>query len=98
MSLEVLSEESSEDSSRASAMLFFQCEGVVLVIKSSLLITHLLVTGFSKAIAGKAYPKINLLAKTPLHRRSMEVRRSGFWAPGNRYFTSLSVEVVERVV
>ena len=30
---------------------------------------------------GKAYLKINLLVKTPLHRRSMEVRRSGLWAP-----------------
>ena len=43
--------------------------------------THLLVIGFSKAIRGKGLSKINLLVKTPLHRRSMEVRRSGLWAP-----------------
>ena len=43
--------------------------------------TQLLVIGFLKAIRGKAYLKINLLVKTPLHRRSMEVRRSGVWAP-----------------
>ena len=30
---------------------------------------------------GKADLKINLLVKTLLHRRSMEVRRSGLWAP-----------------
>ena len=37
---------------------------------------------FRKEFAGKAYLKIDLLVKTPLHRRSMEVRRSGLWAPG----------------
>ena len=42
--------------------------------------TQLLVIGFSKVIRGKAYLKINLLVKTPLHRRNMEVRRSGLWA------------------
>ena len=36
---------------------------------------------FRKQFAGKAYLKINLLVKTPLHRHSMEVRRSGLWAP-----------------
>ena len=40
---------------------------------------------FRKQFAGKAYLKIDLLVKTPLHRRSMEVRRSGFWAPGVYY-------------
>ena len=44
--------------------------------------TQLLVIGFLKAIRGKAYLKINLLVETPLHRPSMEVRRSGLWAPG----------------
>ena len=43
--------------------------------------TQLLVIAFRKQFAGKAYLKINLLVKTPLHRRSMEVRRSGLWAP-----------------
>ena len=33
---------------------------------------------FRKQFAGKAYLKINLLVKTPLHRRSMEVRRPGY--------------------
>ena len=37
---------------------------------------------FRKQFVGKADLKINLLVKTPLHRRSMEVRRSGLWAPG----------------
>ena len=37
--------------------------------------------GFSKAIRGKGLSKNNLLAKAPLHRRSMEVRRCGLWAP-----------------
>ena len=31
---------------------------------------------------GKACLKIDLLVKTSLHRRSMEVRRSQLWAPG----------------
>ena len=48
--------------------------------------TQLLVIGFLKAIRGKAYLKINLLVETPLHRRSMEVRRSGLWAPGQTYY------------
>ena len=48
--------------------------------------TQLLVIGFSKAIRGKAYLKINLLVKTPLHRHSMEVRRSGLWAPGYDHY------------
>ena len=38
---------------------------------------------FRKQFAGKAYLKINLLVKTPLHRRSMELRRSGLWAPAS---------------
>ena len=46
--------------------------------------TQLLVIGFRKQFAGKAYLKINLLVKMPLHRRSMEVRRSGLWANGVR--------------
>ena len=33
--------------------------------------------------AGKAYLKINLLVKTPLHE-FMAVERSGLWAPGYR--------------
>ena len=37
---------------------------------------------FRKQFVGKAYLKINLLVTTPLHRRSMEVGRSGLWAPG----------------
>ena len=48
--------------------------------------TQLLVIGFLKAIRGKAYLKINLLVETPLHRRSMEVRRSGLWAPDIEQF------------
>ena len=44
--------------------------------------TQLLVIAFRKQFAGKAYLKIILLVKTPLHRRSTEVRRSGLWAPG----------------
>ena len=43
--------------------------------------TQLLVIAFRKQFAGKGYLKINLLVKTPLHRRSTEVRRSGLWAP-----------------
>ena len=38
-----------------------------LRIKSVLLMTHLLVIGFSKQFAGKAY---------------LEINRSGLWAPG----------------
>ena len=57
-SLEVLSEESSEDSSHASAMLFFSVKELSwLRIKSLLLMTHLLVIGFSKAIRGKGLSK-----------------------------------------
>ena len=40
---------------------------------------------FRKQFTGKAYLKINLLVKTLLHRSSMEVRRSGFWAPVKRH-------------
>ena len=40
---------------------------------------------FRKQFSGTAYLKINLLVKTPLHRRSMEVRRSGLWAPENTW-------------
>ena len=40
---------------------------------------------FRKQFAEKAYLKINLLVKTPLHRSSMEVRRSGLWAPDYPY-------------
>ena len=32
---------------------------------------------FRKQFVGKAYLKINLLVKTPFHRRSLEVRRPG---------------------
>ena len=40
--------------------------------------THLLVIGFSKAVRGKGVSKNKpILVKTPPHRRSMEVRRSG---------------------
>ena len=37
---------------------------------------------FRKQLAGNACLEIYLLVKTPLHRRSMEVRRSGLWASG----------------
>ena len=43
--------------------------------------TQLLVIGFSKAIRGKGLSKNKPTVKTPLHRHSMEVRRSGLWAP-----------------
>ena len=43
---------------------------------------------FRKQFAGKAYLKINLLVKTLLHRHSMEVRRSGLWAPVHASSTS----------
>jgi len=35
---------------------------------------------------------INLLVKTPLHRRSMEVRRSGLWAPDQHNWTATRVQ------
>ena len=39
-------------------MLFFQCEGVVLVTyQKFIMMTHLLVIGFSKAIRGKGLSK-----------------------------------------
>ena len=48
---------------------------------------QLLVIGFSKAIRGKGLSKNRpILVKTPLHRRSKEVRRSGLWAPGMAKF------------
>ena len=57
--------------------------------------TQLLVIAFRKQFAGKAYLKINLLVKTPLHRRSMEVRRSGLWAPENvNYFVQNFAELL----
>ena len=43
--------------------------------------TQLLVIGFLKAIRGKSLSKNKPTCETPLHRRSMEVRRSGLWAP-----------------
>ena len=52
--------------------------------------TQLLVIDFS----GKAYLKINLLVKTPLHRCSMEVRRSGLWAPAIYHSSSMSLTIV----
>ena len=69
---------------RATAMLFFSmwrnCPGFVL--KVYYWWRTCLWLAFRKQFAGKAYLKINLLVKTPLHGRSMEVRRSGLWAPG----------------
>ena len=62
----------------------FQCEGVVLVtyvLKVYHWWSNCSWLAFQKQFAGKAYLKIDLLVKTPLHRRSMEVRRSGLWAP-----------------
>ena len=56
LSLEVLSKESFEVSSRASATLFFFFTVKELSwsrVKSLLLMTHVLVIGFSKAIRGK---------------------------------------------
>ena len=44
-----------------------------------------------KNIAGKAYLKIDLLVKTPLHRRNMEVRRSGLWAPDDERLLKISI-------
>ena len=78
-----MSEESSEDSSRASSMLFFSmwriCPGYVL--KVHYWWRTCLWLAFRKQFAGNAYLKIILLVKTPLHRCSMEVRCSGLWAP-----------------
>ena len=59
LSLEVLSKESFEDSSRASATLFFFSvkELSWSSVKSLLLMTHVLEIGFSKAIRGKGLSK-----------------------------------------
>ena len=46
---------------------------------------------FRKQFEGKAYLKINLLVKTPLHRRSMEVRCSELWAPGTLHYQLFAV-------
>ena len=51
---------------------------------------------FQKEFAGKAYLKIDLLVKTPLHRRSMEVRRSGLRAPGP-VFLMIAKDCTERL-
>ena len=60
--------------------------------------TQLLVIAFRKQFAGKAHLKINLLVKTPLHRRSMEVRRSGLWAPvKSGYWNSNVTEIKEHM-
>ena len=44
--------------------------------------TQLLVIGFSKATRGKGLSKNKPTSENAVaHRRSMEVRRSGLWAP-----------------
>jgi len=42
--------------------------------------------------AGKGCLKINLLVKTPFRRRSIEVRRSGLWAPDVTHLQSSQEE------
>ena len=59
--------------------------------------TQLLVIAFRKQFAGKAYLKINLLVKTPLHRRSMEVRRSGLCAPDAAQYANTPPPVILRL-
>ena len=53
-----------------------------LRIKSLLLMTQLLVIGFSKAIRGKGLSRNKPTCENAVAYTSMEVRRSGLWASG----------------